>query len=263
MDWPLTARAICLWRITADGNIYEFTPGGAQSTFASGLNNPGALAFDSAGNLFEADSGSRQHLMNSRPDGAQSTFASGLSLLLWDWPSTTRAILFETDFLGGNINEFTPGGAQSTFSSGWTYPQALAFDNAGNLFLFEGSYLNTDIIEFMSGGGAKHLCLRALGSHHGWTGLPRNHLARAGTFDRGRVDGWRRRMAPSPPPAPGPMTQPGEQPARPVFFSRKEAQKPQNGGASSLSRSAVILASRSRSSIERSMFDVGCSMFPS
>jgi hypothetical protein len=27
------------------GNIYEFTPGGAQSTFASGLNRPVGLAF--------------------------------------------------------------------------------------------------------------------------------------------------------------------------------------------------------------------------
>ena len=27
------------------GNIYEFTPGGAQSTFASGLSNPFGLAF--------------------------------------------------------------------------------------------------------------------------------------------------------------------------------------------------------------------------
>ena len=34
-------------------NIYEFTPGGARSTFASGLNQPLGLAFDSAGNLFE------------------------------------------------------------------------------------------------------------------------------------------------------------------------------------------------------------------
>ena len=38
------------------GNIYEFTPGGTQSTFASGLNAPDGLAFNSAGNLFEADS---------------------------------------------------------------------------------------------------------------------------------------------------------------------------------------------------------------
>ena len=37
-------------------NIYEFTPGGVQSTFASGLNRPWGLAFSSTGNLFEADS---------------------------------------------------------------------------------------------------------------------------------------------------------------------------------------------------------------
>ncbi|MGH7993880.1 MAG: PEP-CTERM sorting domain-containing protein, partial [Limisphaerales bacterium] len=29
------------------GNIYEFTPGGVQSTFASGLNGPTHLAFQS------------------------------------------------------------------------------------------------------------------------------------------------------------------------------------------------------------------------
>ena len=38
--------------------IYEYTPGGAQSTFASGFVSPGGLAFNSAGNLFVADQGS-------------------------------------------------------------------------------------------------------------------------------------------------------------------------------------------------------------
>ena len=33
-------------------NIYEFTPSDSQSTFASGLNDPIGLAFDSSGNLF-------------------------------------------------------------------------------------------------------------------------------------------------------------------------------------------------------------------
>jgi hypothetical protein len=71
------------------GNIYEFTPGGAQSTFASGLSSPAGLAFDSAGNLFEAERG--------------------------------------PDAFNGSINEFTPDGAQSIFASGLSGPYGLAF----------------------------------------------------------------------------------------------------------------------------------------
>src|SRR3954471_11889495 len=40
------------------GNIYEFTPGGTRTTFASGLSSPVGLAFNSAGNLFAADQAS-------------------------------------------------------------------------------------------------------------------------------------------------------------------------------------------------------------
>ena len=42
----------------SEGKIYQITPSGAQSTFATGLNEPMGLAFDTAGNLFEADWGS-------------------------------------------------------------------------------------------------------------------------------------------------------------------------------------------------------------
>ena len=77
LDWPLTARAICLWRIHGSGNIYEFTPGGARSTFASGLDDPFGLAFNGAGDLFEADYGSG-NIYEFTPGGTQSTFASGV-----------------------------------------------------------------------------------------------------------------------------------------------------------------------------------------
>jgi len=56
---------------------------------------------------------------------------------------------------GGNILEYTPGGSQSTFASSYGYPQnaypeGLAFDNAGNLFVADE--LEGNILEFTPGG---------------------------------------------------------------------------------------------------------------
>ena len=36
-------------------HIFEYTPGGAQTTFASGLAAPEGIAFNPAGNLFQAN----------------------------------------------------------------------------------------------------------------------------------------------------------------------------------------------------------------
>src|SRR5208282_3144600 len=106
------------------GNIYEFTPGGAQSRFASGLVYPTGLAFNSAGDLFEADLYSG-NIYEFTPGGVRSTFATGL-----DYPQglafNSAGDLFAADLGSGNIYEFTPGGAQSTFASGLG-PTGLAF----------------------------------------------------------------------------------------------------------------------------------------
>ena len=59
------------------GNIYEFTPGEARSTFASGLYEPTGLAIDSAGDLFVGDGGTL--IYKFTPGGGRSPFASGLS----------------------------------------------------------------------------------------------------------------------------------------------------------------------------------------
>jgi sugar lactone lactonase YvrE len=136
---------------SSNGAIYEFTPGGVQSTFASGFSSPGGLAFDRAGNLFATDGGSG-NIYEFTPGGVRSTFASGLVYPV-GLAFNSAGNLFETDFLGGNINQFTPGGIESIFSTGWQYPQALAFNNAGDLFLFEGSYMNSAVIKFPLGGG--------------------------------------------------------------------------------------------------------------
>ena len=66
--------------INGSGKIYKLTPNGVRTTFASGLDDPTALAFDSAGNLFVANlsfnlSGT---IYKFTPAGGRTTFASGL-----------------------------------------------------------------------------------------------------------------------------------------------------------------------------------------
>ena len=63
-------------------DIFEFTPGGVRSTFATGLFQPIGLAFNSAGDLFEADVGSG-NIFEFTPGGVRSTFATGLNGPAW------------------------------------------------------------------------------------------------------------------------------------------------------------------------------------
>lgn len=71
------------------GNIYEFTPGGVQSTYASGFSGHAqGVTFDSAGNLF---------------------------VTTW------------FDASGGSIYKVTPNGQMSTFATGLDFPEGLAF----------------------------------------------------------------------------------------------------------------------------------------
>ena len=86
------------------GNIYEFTPGGARSTFASGFSFPFGLAFDSSGNLFvtSLNGGS---ITEFTPGGARSTFASGLNEPC-GLAFNSAGDLFATTF-SNSINVFT------------------------------------------------------------------------------------------------------------------------------------------------------------
>src|SRR5208282_934857 len=101
--------------VASGGNILEFTPGGAQSTFASGVPYPIALAFNSAGILFVTTY--YGVILEITPGGVGSAFASGLNMpgmLACD----SAGNLFESDYGSGNIYEFTPDGTRSTFASG-------------------------------------------------------------------------------------------------------------------------------------------------
>jgi hypothetical protein len=130
------------------GNIYKFTPSGAQSTFASGLAGPAGLAFNSAGNLFVADPVSGT-VYQFTPDGTRSTFASGLlepTALAFD----KAGDLFVADGYGNNIIEFTPDGTQSIFASGLNNPYGVAFNSTGDLFVASAG--GNNIIEITPSG---------------------------------------------------------------------------------------------------------------
>src|SRR5215831_11640392 len=88
------------------GQINVLTPTAAQSTFASGLNQPLGLAFDLAGNLYEADANSG-NIYKFTPAGAQSTFASGLNRRV-GLAFNSAGNLFVANSGAGQIIQFTP-----------------------------------------------------------------------------------------------------------------------------------------------------------
>jgi glucose/arabinose dehydrogenase len=139
---------------TADnggGFIYEYTPSGVQSTFASGLSRPRGVAIDSAGNLLVAVNdwdGSpnccQGTILKILPDGTQTTFAdvtapSGyvfLEGLAIDGAGNVFVVsLNQNPVVGVTIYKFTPGGAQSTFASLPSIQTfGITFDSAGFLY---------------------------------------------------------------------------------------------------------------------------------
>lgn len=127
-----------LYVAEGSGIIYKFTPAGKRSTFASGLYQPVALAFDRAGNLFVGDSGAG--IPSSQPstickitaDGTVTTYATIASSQLLDMAFDGASNLFVST--GSEILKIAPDGTQSTFASPLEGVWALAFDRLGNLY---------------------------------------------------------------------------------------------------------------------------------
>src|SRR5882724_7745777 len=138
------------------GTIYKFAPDGTWSIFATGLNDPEGLAFDSAGYLFVADSGTGSgdgKIYKFAPDGTRSIFATGLNFP-YGLACDSAGNLFEAEYAGdiqnGAIYKFAPDGTRSTFATQLTDPQGLAFDSAGDLF--EADYGSNTIYKFAPDG---------------------------------------------------------------------------------------------------------------
>ena len=131
-----SARADLLYVSLYDANTivsYDTTAGSpTPTTFASGLNGPNYLAFDSAGNLFATmDLTELFAVEKFTPAGVGSIFATagldGPDGLAFD----SAGNLFVANQHSGQIVKFTPGGVGSVFDSGLNTPVAVAFDSTG------------------------------------------------------------------------------------------------------------------------------------
>jgi sugar lactone lactonase YvrE len=112
--------------------------GGAVTTFATNVNQPYGLAFDSKTNLFAACF-NLNRILRISTTGTVSNFASvqgpyGLAVDVGD-------NVYAASTVASRILRITPGGAASVFGPYVSSPQGLAFDPFGNLYV--ASYSGT------------------------------------------------------------------------------------------------------------------------
>ena len=146
LAWAGSAKAGgILYASLTNGVIerYDLTTGQDLGTFASGLNNPQGMAFDSAGNLFVANGGDGT-ISRITSAGTVSTFATGFQVptgLAFDAAGNLCVANFGGDVsrsTSTSISRIAPNGTVSTFASvnfnGYYGPNGLAFDASGNLY---------------------------------------------------------------------------------------------------------------------------------
>ena len=129
--------------------IFEYTPTGMQSTYATGLDNPRGLAFDSIGNLFattdhNADDIDLGKVLKFNSSNHRSTVGSAAHFFFEGLAIDIAGNAYvmandDTSPTGAStIFKFTPNGDRIVFGSipgqGW----GLAFDSAGYLYAAEG-----------------------------------------------------------------------------------------------------------------------------
>jgi sugar lactone lactonase YvrE len=146
------------------GSIYEYTPTGVQSVFASGLDRARGVAFDHASNLFVGNTirdvpNQTWHpqVIKITPGGVQSLFATipddfFIVDVAFDGSGNLFVVAADETVaeLPATIYKITPGGVVSTFGSTPGLSYGLAFDTSGNLFVADA--LDQTVYKFTPNG---------------------------------------------------------------------------------------------------------------
>jgi sugar lactone lactonase YvrE len=118
-------RAGNLFATTAGNSITKFTTNGVGTLFAQAGRAPGALAFDTAGNLYVGN-GDDNTIEKFTPAGVGSIFASNSLSGPLGLGFDKAGNLYVVNDHNGTVTVFTPGGAGSVFATGLGGPTFLA-----------------------------------------------------------------------------------------------------------------------------------------
>jgi sugar lactone lactonase YvrE len=148
------------------GAIFQYTPPGAQTTFAAGLSRPRGLAiyhgdlYVATNTLDPVNGNFQSSIVKVSASGVQTLFAnlgtvnSAAEGMAIDRAGNVFVVAFDQNSptLASTIFKFTPDGAGSTFGSIPGQSLGIAFDHAGNLFASDAT--DAIIFKFTPGGAS-------------------------------------------------------------------------------------------------------------
>lgn len=131
----------CIRKIDKDGNVTTFAGNPASGGYADGKGTaakfsiPYGLTIDNLGNLYSVDPGNWD-IRKITPDGTATTFAWA-SQEPWSvaFDKKTGNVFYLSCTAPATIYQVSAAGVSAPTATGLTYPSAMAFDNAGNMFV--------------------------------------------------------------------------------------------------------------------------------
>ena len=136
---------------TASAQTVEVVSSGAPSLAPPTYNQPSDVAFDSAGNMYVADTGNRRVIRIAAVGGAQTLYGSGY-IFPYGIAFDSADNLYVAD-LNNQIRRVAAGnGAVTLIGSGFSSPEGVAVDAAGNVYVADGG--NGSVKRINAVGGA-------------------------------------------------------------------------------------------------------------
>ena len=131
----------CIRKIDKDGNVTTFAGNPSSGGYQDGKGTaakfsiPYGLTIDDKGNLYSVDPGNWD-IRKITPDGTATIFAWA-NQEPWSvaFDKKSGNVFYTSCNSPGNVYQVTPAGVTTQIISGLNYPSAMAFDNAGNLFV--------------------------------------------------------------------------------------------------------------------------------